>query len=213
MAFKLFTNKFKWFNSLALAISLAVASGTCLAQGKLYRYVNDQGTKVISSSIPPKYVSRGYEILSPNGRVMQVIEPEPEPEDKERVEREKALLAEYELLARRYSAITDIEAARERKLGRLDANIAILRGNISNLTSQIEDHMSSAASYERSGKKVPAHIFNSIDELRAEVKSTEQVLRLRLAEHKEIHNSFDADIELFKKGKELEKQSQTAQFP
>ncbi len=196
---------------LLFSVGLAMAASTSHAQGKLYRYVNEEGTKVLSSSIPPKYVKHGYEVLSPRGRVLQVIPPEPAPEDKARVEQEKALLAEYEVLAKRYSSVADIESARERRMGRIDANIAVLRGTINNLNSQIEDLMSDAASYERNGKNVPHHIFTSIDELRAEIKNTEATLTLRLAEHKEINDKFDEDIALFEKGKALMLNRQTVQ--
>lgn len=188
-------------------LSLPVA-----AQGKLYRYVNDQGTKVIASSIPPKYVGRGYEILSPTGRVIQVIAPEPTLEDKQRVEQERALIAQYQMLARRYSSTKDIEAARDRRLASLETNIAIVRSNISTLTSQIEGEMSKAAVFERGGQKVPAHIFNNIDEMRAEVQSNEALLQLRLDEYHEIYAKFAEDAEIFVQGKALiEKHHRPAQ--
>ncbi len=196
---------------LLLSVGLAMTASSSHAQGRLYRYVNEEGTQVLSNSIPPKYVKRGYEVLSPKGRVLQVIPPEPDPEDKARVEKEKALLAKYEMLAKRYSSAADIESARVRRMGRIEANIAVLRANINNLTSQIEDLMSDAAGFERAGTKVPNHIFTSIDELRSEIKNTEATLALRLAEHKEINNKFDEDIALFEKGKALLLNRQTVQ--
>lgn len=197
--------------ALGVCAALALAP-MALAQGKLYRYVNEEGTKVISSSIPPKYVGRGYEILSPNGRVLQVIDPEPTSEDKARVESEKALLAEYEMLARRYSSPKDIEAARDRRLATLEANISIIKGNISNLKSQIEDQMSSAANFERAGKQVPARIFTSIDELRTEVKSAEEILGEREQEHTDIYQKFSDDIKTYVEGKAL-LEKKTAHLP
>lgn len=199
-------------SAVLMMVCVSIASHGVLAQGKLYRYVNDEGTKVISSSIPPRYVGKGYEVLSPNGRVMQVIPPEPSPEDREKADQEKALLAEFEVLSRRYSSTKDIEAARDRRLASLDTNISILRGNISNLNSQIEALMSNAATYERAGKTVPPHIFTSIDELKSEVRSAEEVLVERRAEHQEIFDKFADDVETYLKGKAL-LEKQTAQYP
>lgn len=176
-----------------------------MAQGQFYRYINDDGVKVIASAIPPRFVSRGYEILSPNGQVIKVVKPEPAPEDLARVEQERALLKTYEILARRYSSADDIIAARDRRLTHLDANIAILRANIGNLNNQIEDLMSRAASSERSGRAVPEHLLNSLTEIRAELSTTENMLRMRLEEHQEIFDKFAADIALFEQGRSLSK--------
>ena len=204
MAYKCNNPTWKTWLFAGLFGGLTVLMNPANAQGKFYRFVNDEGTKVISSTIPPKYVGQGYEVLSANGRVLQVIPPEPAPEDKARVEAERALMAQYKVLARRYSSVRDILSARDRRLAHLDANIAILRSNISNLNSQIEENMSKAANFERAGKKIPGHIFTAIDELRAEMKGSEEVLRARLAEHKSIHEKFADDVALYEQGKKLQ---------
>lgn len=200
------SNLSRWLLCLALLLGAGALAPSGYAQGKLYRYLNDDGIKVISSSIPPQYVGRGYEILNPNGRVLQVVEPEPTLEDREAFERERALKAEYEELARRYSSVKDIEAARDRRLASLETNISILKGNISNLSNQIEEQMRRAAKFERDGQKVPAYIFNNIDGLRAEVRSAEMVLQERVEEHKEIFDKFADDVALFEKGQALQAQ-------
>ena len=200
------SNLSRWLLCLALLLGAGSLAPSGYAQGKLYRYLNDDGIKVISSSIPPQYVGRGYEILNPNGRVLQVVEPEPTLEDREAFERERALKAEYEELARRYSSVKDIEAARDRRLASLETNISILKGNISNLSNQIEEQMRRAAKFERDGQKVPAYIFNNIDGLRAEVRSAEMVLQERVEEHKEIFDKFADDVALFEKGQALQAQ-------
>ncbi len=175
------------------------------AQARLFRYIGDDGVKVIASSIPPRFVSRGYEVLNATGQVIKVVAPAPPPEDLARVEQERALLEEYEILVRRYSSVDDIIGARDRRLAQLDANIAILRANISNLNKQIEDLMARAASSERAGRVVPPQIYTGIADIRAELATTENMLQLRLDEHQDIHAKTDADIALFKKGHTLVK--------
>ncbi len=197
--------KIKTLNRIFLSLACLLTAGNAVAQGQFYRYINDDGVKVIASAIPPRFVSRGYEILSPNGQVLKVVKPAPAPEDLARVEQERALLETYEILARRYSSADDIIAARDRRLAHLDANIAILRANIGNLNHQIEDLMSRAASSERSGRAVPEHLLNSLTEIRAELSTTENMLRMRLDEHQEIFDKFAADIALFEQGRSLSK--------
>lgn len=191
-----------------LAFCLSLFMSNSWGQLQYYRYVNKDGVKVISHSIPPEYAQKGYEVITHTGQVVQVVPPAPEPEDRqaelEKRAAERALLAEYEVLARRYSAVEDIYSARDRRLAHLDATIAILRSNIGNLNGQIDDLMSKAAEAERSGREVPKNILSSIEEIKAERATTEDKLQRRITEHDSIHAEYDKAVELFKQGSALE---------
>lgn len=47
----------------------------------MYRYTDENGQIVISSTIPQEASRRGYDILSKNGRVIETIDPEPTEEE------------------------------------------------------------------------------------------------------------------------------------
>lgn len=201
---------FKTHKAILLAsavIGLAYAA-SAWAQGNYYRYVNDEGVKVMSHSIPPHYAQKGYEVLTPTGQVIKTVPPAPDPDEleEEKAERaaEREMLEAYGVLARRYSGVDEIYAARDRRLAHLDATIAILRSNIGNLQGQIEDLMSKAADAERSGREVPKQILSNIEEIKAEQATTESKLQARVDEHACIHSEYEADVELFNKGRALE---------
>ncbi|RYD89265.1 MAG: hypothetical protein EOP50_17790, partial [Sphingobacteriales bacterium] len=121
-----------------------------------YRYVNDQGVKVMDHSIPPAFSQRGYEVLNSVGRVIKVVPPALTEQDIKALEARQAIKEEYEQLSRRYSSTLDIEEAKLRQLERLDANIALVRGNINSLKRQIDGIGTKAAEFERAAKPVPA---------------------------------------------------------
>lgn len=200
--------------ALLWALWAACQSPDSLAQLKYYRYVNKDGVKVISHTIPPEYVRKGYEVITHTGKVIETIPPAPDPDEVARVEaeraQERALLAEYEVLARRYSSIAEIYAARDRRLAHLDANIAILRSNISNIGGQVENLMKKAAEVERGGREVPPHILTSLEEARAELQATEEMLQARLSEHNSIHEEYEKQVALFKRGREFEEAKKKA---
>lgn len=188
-----------------LVLSLPIAAKE---PGQFYRYINTDGVKVISHSIPPEYAQKGYEIISRTGQVIKTVEAAPDPlkakEEAERKAKRKELLAEYELLARRYSGEQEIYAARDRRLAHLNANIAILKSNINNLNNQIDGLMTKAADFERSGRAVPATVLQSIEQTRAERATTEEMLKSRVEEHNGIYQEFEDSVALYKKGKALE---------
>ncbi len=191
-----------------LAGSLLVCSLDALSQMRYYRYVNTDGVKVISHIIPPEYAQKGYEVITHTGKVLEVVPPAPDPEELKQLEIERAkereLMAEYQVLARRYSSVEEIYAARDRRLAHLDASIAILRSNIGNINGQIESLMKKAAEAERAGRDVPQHILQSLANARTELRTTEEMLQARLDEHDAIHDEYEQQVELFKRGKTLE---------
>lgn len=121
-----------------------------------YRYTNDQGVRVLSQSIPPKYVPNGYEVISRTGRVIKVVDPAPSGEEAERVAEERRVQEEQNRwdaeLRRRYSSVADIESAKTRNLAELQSNVNILQGNLNNVHNRIEEQEAQAASIERSGR-------------------------------------------------------------
>lgn len=62
---------------LAFASALLASTQSFAAQKLLYRYVNEQGVKVLNHIIPPKYAQNGYEVINESGQVVRVVPPAP----------------------------------------------------------------------------------------------------------------------------------------
>ncbi len=177
--------------------------GTVSAAEKVfYRYVNDQGVKVLDHSIPPKYAQKGYEVVSLSGHVIKVVPPALPKDEMSKLEanqRNQEALAKWDKqLRRRYSSVADIEAAKARKLSDLDGNIAILRSNINSLVAQIEGQQSQAANIERAGRAIPDTMLKVINDMQIELEDTEEQVRLRLEEYKSVSDKYDRDKERFR---------------
>ena len=194
--------KTKLWVQLSLAAVLTCVTASAWAQARYYRYVNDEGVKVIGHSIPPEFVKNGYEIISATGRVIEVVEPAPDPEFVEQERAKAELKAEYEVLAKRYSTVRDIEAAKNRKLVHVDANILLVKSSIENIQGEIDDITRRAAEFERAGRAVPKNILETLDALNEKMAATEAILAQRHADKKEIEDRFSMELQLFTKGVE-----------
>ncbi len=64
----------------ALALTLLWSAPT---MAELYRYVDDKGVTVLDSRVPPKFISRGYEVLDAHGRVKLVVPAAPTAAERE----------------------------------------------------------------------------------------------------------------------------------
>ena len=184
----------------AAVLSMFVLSQAALAQGYTYRYVNDEGVKVMGNSIPPHYVSRGYEVLSATGRLLRVVEPAPEPELLEAAKARAELKEQYDHLAKRYSSERDIEAAKQRKLVHVDASISLADSSIARVQEQIDKTTLRAASYERAGKPVPKKVVDALALLDEKMSANKMIKASRIEEKQAIVDRFEADKALFLKG-------------
>jgi hypothetical protein len=168
------------------------------AQGVLlYRYVNEEGVKVIHHTIPPEYAQKGYEVLNSHGNVVRVVEPSLTTAELAALARQRELDAWDKDLLKRYSTVSDVKSAKKRRLNEINTNIAILRGTILNLDSQIAREQSRAADTERQGVAVPEAILINIRNFREEKSVAQQQVEERRQEYEEEEDKFDRDIDRF----------------
>lgn len=181
-----------WPAALVLPVALAIAKQDEAFDGKvLYRYTDEKGVQVIDDLVPPRYVSRGYEVISLSGRVLKVVPPEL---TGAALEEKKRRLAQQEAdreLLKRYNSVADIESARARKLAVVRQDMAIMRSNLASLGAQIEREEDAAARVERNGAEVRPERLERIADLRQEVKVLRERLALRRKEEKRINAEFD----------------------
>ncbi len=198
----MFNIKHWWSLGVVFSFTL-ILSGTALAGNKVfYRYVNDEGVKVLNHTIPPEYAQKGYEILSATGHVIKVVEPAISKEEGEKLAAERRARKELALwdasLRRRYSSVADIEAAKKRKLLELEANMSVLNTNIEGLKEQIETTQSKAAQIERSGREVSESLLANLKGLHVEMENTKAQVVQRKEEYRRLLEKYDRDIERFK---------------
>lgn len=167
----------------------------------VYRYKNNDGVTVMDNKIPAEFASKGYEIVSTTGKLIKVVPPsltkeEAEKQKAEKLAREERLKADIEL-RRSYSAIADIEAAKERNLASLSANIGILKSNLDSTRQELTNETARAASFERSGRKVTNELLKKIEGLQNKEKDLAQQIKQREKEYKVVSDKFEADKKRF----------------
>ena len=203
----------KQMTASALAV-LALCAVTVLTQANevtLYRYTNDEGVKVINSSIPAKYAQNGYEIINTSGEVLKRVAAAPSQDDIDKANEEREILNTYNLLKRRYSKLEDIERAKTRRLENIDTSIVILKGAISNLELNIKELVQRAAEQERAGRQVHKSLLKQLKDTRAELEISEDLLKYREEEHSETAKRYDDDVRAFIRGATLERELKAQQ--
>jgi hypothetical protein len=201
---------------------LLYVSGVYASGGTFYKFKDENGELVITSSIPPEKAKFGYEIIDKNGRVIETIDGElseeglSELQQKQRKEKEEKELEskrqEYDLsLVRRYSFAADIEAEKKRKLAELKATLSIVKGNLNSIRTELDGVYSQAANIEREGKNMPAALQKKISELEAALISTEDLYKIRQKNIEEVDLEYERAIARFNEIQELRGRKKTAQ--
>ena len=194
---------------LALFCSSALLLGSLpqvQASNNLYRYQDNNGVPAIGATVPPEYVKYGYEILTPSGRVIEVVPAAPTPEERaareaaaaearKREEAARKRAAEDEYLLRVYSKPEEAARARDRRLQELEGVIGLKRGNMQVIMSQIKDIERQAADIERAGRSVPEDMHVQIKRLNTHVNDLEQEIAQGQKDMQAVERDFARKIE------------------
>ena len=186
---------------LPLLLSTILIAPTA-ANGQMYRYKNDQGTKVISDVIPPHYATKGYDVIDSRGDVIKTVPPELSPEEKE-IQRKKRLeqarLDEWDReLRSRYHSVEDIESAKSRRLKGIDNSINSLKLTLDNISGTIKYYQAEAAANERLGEAASKDTLASMARLQKDRDFIEKEIAGKESQREAIIDSFNRDAERFK---------------
>lgn len=195
------TNRLTALSVKATALALALGF-SAQAAANMYRYTDENGQIVISSTIPQEATKRGYDILSNNGRVIETIPPAPTEEEiaarEAEKQRQKELAEQREqdrALLKRFSHPDQAVKAMHRKIRELEGLIQLKRGNISVISSQLDNEQSRAADMERAGREIPEAMLEKIRRLEAQIRDIEREITSQTQEIEELRQAFEADIE------------------
>ena len=192
---------------LAIAAMLAMMSSYGYSDN-LYRYKNAVAGTVADWHVPAQFAGRGYEVLSPQGEVVEVVPRQlsaDELQNEDLVERlkqdaevERARLAEWDkFLLLRYSSVEDIEAAKERALRELKIRLSILASNQRVSRSRLESLLARVADTERRGDAPLKQDVDAIAALRSEIATIGRAIKEREAQVIEVTRDYRKDLDRF----------------
>lgn len=190
-------------SSLLYTLAHAAREPSPQQKGALFRFKNEQGVLVTSHILPPEMAYKGYQIVTTNGDILQTVAPAPTEDEKKRIleaieqeKYDKALMA-------RYGTLADLMKAQKRKRAEIEAKLAVLNSNQSNIKRQIEVEQGNAANYERQGKPVPEPVLKALEDLWSNLEKTEDQMRVINKELAQEEARFNRELDRYKQLKGL----------
>lgn len=190
---------------LALATFAAIL-GAAPAAAQVFRYVDESGTVVWTTTLPPEYAHRGYGVYDAAGRLIREVPPQLTPEqiaarerereaERRREAREQEAFERDQRLLRLYSSVADVNRALERRLEAIDGAIGTTLGNIERLRGQQRALEAQAAAAERAGQPVSPETLRNLEIIQRQIVERHEEIEARKAEKARIREVFSADAE------------------
>ena len=179
-----------WYSVMLWVLGTAMSAEAA----ELYRYINDKGVTVLDRSVPPQFVSRGYEVLDRDGRVKQVVpaalSPQQRQAQREAEQARQRQRASDETLLRLYASVADLDRAHSRQVQQIEGLIGTAEAGLLTLRSQRDDVQSRAASQERAGREVDAELLRQLDHIASEQGRLERQIANSRQEIESVNSAF-----------------------
>ncbi len=150
------------------------------AEAIFYRYVDANGQRVITQTLPPKMAKRGYEVVNVRGDVIRKVEAALSEEayaklkaDQEAAKRQAE--ADRQLLIR-FRSLSEIDIARERRVNDIQYNQTMVKASLEHEIQELARLTRKAADLERKELEVNETLKHSIDTTREGIQSRRQQL-------------------------------------
>jgi hypothetical protein len=186
----------------ALVVALAMSLYVPAARGATYKWVDEKGVVHYTDKIPADAVNKGSTVLDKQARPVKKIEPALTPEqraarDAEDESRRLSAKAQEETARRdralisSYTTEAEIELARSRALGTIDAQIESSQAYTATLVRRRTELDQRKASL--GGKPMPAALEREFESNESELAKTAELIEQKRRERSTVVARYDSD--------------------
>ena len=190
---------------LLLLPALCLATSTSIAAEHLYKWVDADGNVQYTSQLPPEASQTERKEINEQGRVLKVYSAPKSEEEKVEAKRLAELEAKKQERARKraihdrsllstYSNKEDMLNAQQGKISMVESLLQLTQSRVKSMQDRLVVLTEEAASYERSGKELPAPLQQQIQNLRDQIAQNTQFAKDKEAEIAVIKQQFEEDI-------------------
>ena len=188
---------------LLLLPALLCASGAFAE--RMFKWVDSEGHVHYGNRVPPEYAKQERQVMNERGRTVRVYDAAKTPEQWEEEQRLKEEAAKNKVIAKKqaihdrsllatYSSEQDMLLAKNGKVASVDALLQLTNSRIVSMQERLHKLTEEAATYERSGKPLPASLESQLKNLRKQITTNEAFVKEKELERIAINKQFDADI-------------------
>ena len=187
-----------------LLLPALLCTSTAFAE-RTFKWTDSDGHVHYGNRVPPEYARQERKVMNKRGRTIQVYEAAKTPEQWQNEQQLKEEAARNKILADKqavhdrsllatYSSEQDMLLAKNGKVAAVDALLQLTNSRIVSMQERLHVLTEEAATYERSGKALPASLQSQLKNLRKQLTVNEAFVKEKELERLAISKQFDADI-------------------
>jgi hypothetical protein len=190
-----------------LLLPALLCATTAFAE-RTFKWVDNEGHIHYGNRVPPEYAKLERKVINERGRTIMVYDALKTPEQREaekqlaetaaknKVLAEKQAIHDRSLLAT-FSSEQDMLLAKNGKVAAVDALLQLTNSRVESMKERLLGLTEEAATYERSGKALPASLESQINNLRKQITTNEAFIKEKEGERRTIVRKFDDDIKRY----------------
>lgn len=195
---------------------ILVASGAAADQGRVYKWVDNEGVVHYGDSIPAEYAELPKQVLNDHGVTVDYLQGKKTPEEIEaerkarqlELERELQLRADRALLAT-YLSVDEILLHRDRRVELFQAQARVTELYLRNLDRRLGSLREDASKFkpyssDEDAPMIDSDLAEDIQETTATIKRHKRNLNKYQTDEQQIIARFDGDISRFRALKGLD---------
>jgi len=184
-----------------VTIGLILLALSMNVHAALFRYYDEAGDLVLSTTIPADRVKYGYDIVDNYSNLIERVEPQMSDEDYQKKLLLDARIEECEKMLERvrglYQFASDIHYAEEQDQIAIDERVTNIRASLSVATSQRQEFETQAAQLDIAGQPIPNELLDNIFRAKSQERNFADQVEERLSEKEALTSNHEYELLVF----------------
>jgi len=175
---------------------------------RTFKWIDNEGQVHYGNRVPPEYAKKERRVINERGRTVKVYDALKTPEQREEEKKLAVIEAKNKVLAEKqathdrsllatFSSEEDMLLAKNGKVASVDALLQLTNSRVESMQERLLGLTEEAATYERSGKALPAWLESQISNLREQITTNKSFIKEKESERQIIVKNFDDDIKRY----------------
>lgn len=182
---------------LSLPFSILATEKSPKRTQVMYKYTDEQNVTIISNTLPPEIVNKGYSILNSQGREQEKVEPRLSNHSIEETLKQESNTKDNSTLLKMFDNVEEIQQSKKEKITAIENIEQITLENIKHVEERIQYIKKMIVDYQAKKQPIPVELNQRILDHKQIIRDNFAFLNRKKIEKKRIGDQYDTMIKNF----------------
>lgn len=166
----------------------------------MYKYTDENNVTIISNTLPPEIIDKGYIILNAYGREQETVAPHSAngPIIETRTKEQLPPIKDYNTLLKMFDSVEEIEQSKQEQIKAIEGIENMALENIKHTQERIEYTKKMITNYQVSNQKVPSYLNERILHHQKMIQENKAFLVRKKIDKQRVEDQYNMMIKDFK---------------